>query len=285
MQPEICFKIEYLLGRENPGDIFKAMSLYIEAYQDLAKLISLSLGNDREFKFQLNSIEQGSIISRLSAIKNSIGDRLEQAIYSSGDKLFKELSDVREISKETEVNAIACNVEEHLAIELQDQIADPYLNRKKLALVLSGFSAANSMLNPDEKLEVSYNGSNGKATNVNIDWVFTGNISQMFKGGFEEIIIKDVLTANATVNKGDSLWEFYSYKLKKKFQARVLDKDWLTKYQEGMVRPIGAKDLIDATITYSIHTSLNNNRVQSIRNVRVLKVHEVRRDSGYQYEL
>ncbi|WP_221885551.1 hypothetical protein [Vreelandella populi] len=89
MSPELSIKLEYLENRINPAEVFEAMALYINAYKDFGQLLTNSVGLKLDFEFQLNDIEKNSILSKLSALPNSIDSMLEKAFYSSGNRLFK----------------------------------------------------------------------------------------------------------------------------------------------------------------------------------------------------
>ena len=142
MPPELMIKLKYLENRNNPAEVFEAMALYINAYKDFGQLLTNSVGLKLDFQFQLNDIEKSSILSKLSALPNSIDAMLEKAFYSSGNSLFQALKETNETKSEEQVESVAVSIESTLADNIKYKIADPYIDRQNLAYVLKGFSAA-----------------------------------------------------------------------------------------------------------------------------------------------
>ena len=284
LNPELAIKIDFNEHRQNPEQIFEAMGLYINAYRDFGQVLANSIGLDIDFQFQLNAVEEGSILSRLSEISGRINEAFEAVFYDSGKELADTLLDVKETETEEEVEDLAANLESSLVEKLSNLLADPHIDRQQLAYVLSTMSAANQKLLPDEEVSLYSNKKDNKST-VNIGWRFTGNPKEMFTGKTEHHEIKDNLTVKISVNEGNSVWSFKSSKLETGFKARIANKEWLESYQNGLTRPIGPKDVLEADISYDIYTPPKGKGKPEIRNAKIIKIFKIHRNNEHQYEL
>lgn len=123
MKPELSIKLDYLDDRQNPAEIFEAMAGYINAYRDFGQLLSGSVGFNTDFEFQLSGIEEGSILSKLSALSGRIDQVFEAAFYNSGNDLFDELTNVDITESEEQVEELAAGLETSLVENLPQQIA------------------------------------------------------------------------------------------------------------------------------------------------------------------
>ncbi|BBI59681.1 hypothetical protein HSBAA_09870 [Vreelandella sulfidaeris] len=254
MPPELMIKLKYLENRNNPAEVFEAMALYINAYKDFGQLLTNSVGLKLDFQFQLNDIEKSSILSKLSALPNSIDAMLEKAFYSSGNSLFQALKETNETKSEEQVESVAVSIESTLADNIKYKIADPYIDRQNLAYVLKGFSAANEKINPGESVIIMSSHQPEQKCNLNTSWRFTGNPKNMFRGSTECQAHRDKLSVKISVNEGNSVWSFRSHSLDRRFCARITHKEWLESYQNGLIQAIGPKDVIEADISYDIYT-------------------------------
>lgn len=250
--PELSIKLDYIKCRQNPAEVFEAMALYINAYRDLGQLLSNSIGIKADFDFQLNDVEKSSILSKLSAIRGKIDEKLEAAFYNSGNNLFKELTDVEVTETEEQVELLAATLETSLSNNLPTLIADPHIDRQNLAFVLDKFSTANQKIKPDESITISSNTDHRTAFKFNTSWRFSGKPKEMFQGHTENKEFDDKLYVTVSVNEGNSVWSFRSLALEKRFSGRITHKEWLDRYQEGLIPPIGPKDLIEASISLDI---------------------------------
>ncbi|WCN15334.1 hypothetical protein GV054_21145 [Marinomonas mediterranea] len=285
MRPELSIKLEYLQNRNNPAEVFEAMALYINAYRDLGQLLTNSVGLKTDFNFQLNDIEKGSILSKLSAMSTKIDSMLENAFYSSGNSLFQELTTVSEISSENQVEGLAAGLETTLSDKLDREIADPYIDRQNLAHVLNSFSSANQKVQPGENVFLISGNNSKQLCSINTAWRFTGKPKEMFQGKTVSHEHRDKLYVKVSVNEGNSVWSFRSISIDKRFNARIVHKDWLQRYQSGLVPAIGPKDIIEADISYDVYTPPKGKGQPQIRNARIKFVVDVKRNNGHQYEL
>lgn len=285
VKPELSIKLDYLKDRQNPAEVFEAMALYINAYRDFGQLLSNSVGMNSDFDFQLNGIEKGSILSKLSVIPGKIDKIFEAAFYSSGEELFRELTDVELTETEEQVESLAATLETSLAEHIPLQITDPNVDRQSLSFVLEKFSSANQKMKPDESVTITSNTSQEQGVKFNTRWRFGGKPKEMFLGKTESKELDDKLYVTVSVNEGNSVWSFRSLALERRFSGRITHKEWLDRYQEGLIPPIGPKDLIEAKLTYDIYTPPKGKGQSQIRNVKVIHIGNVQRHAGLQYEL
>ncbi|EAM1226615.1 hypothetical protein D5U17_07870 [Salmonella enterica] len=285
MNPELSIKIDYLKDRHNPEEVFEAMALYINAYRDFGQVLSNSIGIKADFNFQLNEIKSGSILSKLSVIPGKIDEILANAFYNSGDELFRELTDIETTDTEEQVETLAVNLETALAKNLPQQIADPNIDRQNLSFALEKFSTANQKIKPNESVIITSNSDNNQNFKFNTKWRFGGKPREMFLGSTESIELNDKLYVTVSVNKGNSVWSFRSISLDKRLSGRITHKEWLERYQDGLIPAIGPKDIIDAKITFDIYTPPKGKGQPQIRNLKVINISNIQRNNGLQYEL
>lgn len=285
MKPELSIKLDYLEKRQNPAEVFEAMAMYINAYRDFGQLLSGSVGVTTDFDFELNGIEKGSILSKLTAIPGKIDQMFEAAFYNSGNGLFKELTDVEVTESEEQVEGLAADLETSLAENLPNQIADPHIDRQGLANVLQKFSIANQKIKDGESVIIKNGEKEEHECKLNTSWRFNGNPKEMFQGEVNSQEFDDKLYVKVSVNEGNSVWSFRSLLLDKGFSARITHKDWLERYQDGLVPPIGPKDIIEARVALDIYTPPKGKGQPQIRNAKIISITNITRFNGHQYEL
>lgn len=261
------------------------MALYINAYRDFGQVLSNSIGIKADFNFQLNEIKSGSILSKLSVIPGKIDEILANAFYNSGDELFRELTDIETTDTEEQVETLAVNLETALAKNLPQQIADPNIDRQNLSFALEKFSTANQKIKPNESVIITSNSDNNQNFKFNTKWRFGGKPREMFLGSTESIELNDKLYVTVSVNEGNSVWSFRSISLDKRLSGRITHKEWLERYQDGLIPAIGPKDIIDAKITFDIYTPPKGKGQPQIINLKVINISNIQRNNGLQYEL
>lgn len=285
MKPELSIKLDYLEDRKNPAEIFDAMSLYINAYRDFGQLMTNSMGIKGDFDFQLNAIESGSILSKLSSLPGKLDAIFEEAIYKSGNSTFEDLVDIDETETEQQVEELAINIEKTLSNNVPNQIAEPLIDRQHLAYVLKAFSKANEKTKCGEGVIFKSSNDQGNECRLNTKWRFTGNPKEMFQGSTESHETKLKLFAKIPVNEGNSVWTFRCEKIKQPFSAKVTHKDWLDRYQKGLIQPVGPKDTMDTLVSYDIYTPPKGKGEPIIRNAKIKEVINITRNRAYQHEL
>lgn len=286
MSTELSIKIDYKKNRTNPSHIFDAMSLYIQAYQDFGQLLSNAVGYKDDFEFQLDDIEFSSIKAKLSLLSSLINDKFLSTVYNSGKELFDELIKVDETSSEEDVESIAAKLEDTLVSQSKNFDVDPNIDRRNLAFTLAKFSKANQLMQKDESVVFMKEGGLQYSTKINTKWRFNGDPSKMFLGLKSSYEFPDKLYVKIPVNEGSQLWTFKSANTHRTFPARIVMKGWVQRYQDGLIPPIGPKDLIEATISYDLYTPYNKSKNPEIRNAKILHIHKIiRNGNDIQYEL
>ena len=284
MNTELAIKIDYLQKRKNPAQVFEAMGLYINAYQDLCQLLANAVDLEIAFELELNSVDTGSIISKLGSVGSSIANYIEEALYSSGSALSSELMHVSETGTEAEVNSIASALEADISKKIPETIVPPHIDRQGLAYVLTEFSNANKRLQSGEIVQLGAANSEYLSA-FNTEWRFSGDASKMFIGDTSDFNGKDKLYTMVQVNEGNSVWSFKSAAMERKFPAKIVDKDWLHRYQSGLIAPIGPLDIMDAEISYSIYTPPDGKGRPQIRRAKIHKILSIHRNRDYQNAL
>jgi hypothetical protein len=284
LPPELTIKLDYLKNRANPSEVFEAMGLYIHAYKDLGQLITNSVGVKDDFNFQLNDIQGGSVLSKLSVIGDKLDGMLELACYNSAISTVENLIDIDETETEEQVIELAEKIEAAVADNMPNSLASPHIDRKNLAYILHSISAANEKMRPSERVLLNSSGKPNKWSEVNTKWRFRGNPSEMFTGSISHHKANLKLQVKIAVNEGDSSWTFRCNSFPKPFSARITHQIWLEKYQQGLIQPIGPMDTIDASVTYDRYTPSLSGEV-TIRNAKIKTIIDIDRFTGYQHEL
>lgn len=282
MDSELFIKVDYNIGRKNPAQIFEAMALYIHAQRDFCQLLANSIDLDADFEFKLNAVQEGSIVTKIDSFFKCVDGCLEKAFYTSGKKLYSSL--VEATQTEDQVDAIATSVEDDLAEMVPGRLIHPDIDRQGLAVVLDKISEANKKMQPGETVSIC-TGELDTYTALNTNWNFVGDPKKMFSGKTEFFDGRDKLFATIQVNEGNSVWTFKSPATQRKFSARITDKDWLTRYQAGLVKAIGPLDMIEADLSYSIYTPPEGKGKVEIRNAKIKNILDIYRNGDYQHVL
>lgn len=284
MDPALSIKIDYPLERPNPSSVFFAMALYIEAYASLNQLLMEAVGVENEYKFKLDEIKTGSILSKISAIPGIIDSYFESAFYHAGNNLMEEISQTNSTETEDDVEELAQKLQSDLEEMLPTNFGGALVDRKKLTYVLHGISLATNKLSDKDLVEFSSSSEPNYKVKFNTEWRFNGNYNEMFNGKVLTQKIKDILYVPVIVNEGKKAWNFKSTQLKTKFNATFLDKEWLEKYQNGIIPAIGPNDEIEVELEYSYYVTSDRSSPLKISNAKIIKVIDIRRNTRQQYE-
>lgn len=283
MSETLKIRIDFAEERQRPAEVFQAMSCYIEAYQALGQVIVNALGDTEDFALQLESIEAGSVASFIKAVPGRVKGWMSSAIIESGFQLADTLSGVESTATEGEVDAIASVLENELAKSEHPQMIDPKIDRKELAYALQKFSEANKKLMPDESVETSL-ADTENVTPINTHWRFNANPKNMFLGLTTSFNGVDRLYVRAPVNIGKGAWSMVSVTTGSRYNANIIDVKWLADYQNGLVRPIGPKDVMEAEVSFQLYTPPPGQGKPYISNAKVVRILEIHRNVGLQHE-
>lgn len=283
MEANVFIKIDYKKDRPNPSQLFEAMSLYIAAYEQFGQILAKSIDVKQEFKFHLEDIQISSIKAKLIQSPGLVHDFFINRVASAGSKLFEQLLETDETETEEQVDQLAANIEETLINDGLGNEIDSHIDRKALSHMLGTVSKANNLILKDEIVEF---GGSSYSQNINTKWRFAGDLSTMFLGLKETVVVKDYLYVKIAINEGKQLWTFKSSRMNKTFTARILVKDWIKNYQSGLIPPIGPKDTLLAEFTYDLYKPYDKRKTAEVRNVKIIKIEDiVRGGSDEQFEI
>lgn len=276
MSETLKIRIDFAEKRQRPADVFQAMSCYIEAYQAFGQVIVHALGDTEDFVLQLESVEAGSVASFIRAVPGRVKEWMSSAIIDSGFQLADTLSGVQSTATEGEVDAIASVLENELTKSDNPQMINPKIDRKELAYALQKFSEANKKLLPEESVETSL-ADTENVTPINTHWRFNANPKNMFLGLTTSFNGVDRLYVRAPVNIGKGAWSMVSVTTGSRYNANISDLKWLDDYQNGMVRPIGPKDVMEAEVSFQLYTPPPGQGKPYISNAKVVRILETHR--------
>ena len=283
MHETLKIKIDFVKERKRPAEIFQAMSSYIEAYEAIGQVMVRSFDTQNEFALRLEDVETGSIASRLKAVPGRLKGWCETAVFESSMKLAESIGDLESTTTEEEVNQLASEVETELAKFNVEQMVAPQIDRKAFAYALHKLSEANKRLLPEESASASIVETEN-VTAINTHWRFNANPKEMFLGVTETKMCADKLYVRAPVNIGKGAWSMLSASTNSRYNAKIVDATWLDQYQDGLIPPIGPKDVMEAEILLEIYTPPPGKGKPFVSSAKIVRVLQIHRDVGLQHE-
>lgn len=258
----IGVKIKYEEKRTNPAEIFEAMSLYIRFHTDIGQIILNSLGQNYSFELELQDIKKSSILSILSP---KLDQKLFELYKKASNRLVQEIVLLPEEITDENIEDVALKIQEEIQKE-ENLEFPPVISKKALKHAVKNYSAANEKVFSTESVEfISYTGSEQKIVNLNTRQRLSKNSPE------EDLENSQTHELNLIVvspkNQGIGAWSFKSEKLNKSFDARILDTNWLNRYQSQIINPIGPKDVIVADVKLFIDKETNE-----IKKAQILKI-------------
>lgn len=253
---------------------------YIEGYQIIGQAIASSIGHHQDFNLKLGDIKQGSLVAILSAIPGKLYNKIESYVFEGSQELLNSLNSSQPTQSEKEIEALANQLEEK--INYSDISLSAHIDRSKLAQGLHLLSAANEKLLPEEKVTIT---GKGKVVSIDTHWRFTADLGELFAGKEITQCTRDRLLVKTAVNIGKGVWQFKSISTHQSFSARIEDIDWLRRYQEALIKPIGPKDVMEAEVCYRTNVPPVGKGIASLVSARIQKVIQIHRDTQHQYEL
>lgn len=254
-------RIDYKVGRNRPEKVFEAMAMYINAYEDLIQLLSQTIGCKEEFNFVLDAVEKGSIITFLKNRHEQAVDFVTAKILKETSETTKVLKGISNIESEEQIDEIAEKIDENLTESFPDlfTIAQPQIDKKTLAKILKRLADANLNLRQDETVDIILDNKKEEAVKVNTDFKFSANLDDLY---IEDKILKNGITDRLfivkPVNDGNSRWDCKSLNMNQRFDAVMMDKIWLERYQSGLIPAIGPSDIMIAKMNLVIKSKKDN---------------------------
>ncbi|HIF6105727.1 hypothetical protein [Vibrio parahaemolyticus] len=278
---DITLRLEHLKMRERPEDMILALHCYTRAYRKFVELVGEQIDPESLAVFQLDHIEEGSVklknkVGYKPSITNFIGYMLTKLLVedTTDDNLESKAqtleSDTAEFINETKSEEDKDLVGHH----------EPYIDRVALAEIMKDISDGGQLLMPKEHFEVIDENNDSSPSNViKFKPAFRSHvsISDLKKSKPEPFNGQDTIIALRPCNVGDSSWYVESVVTKRKFFVRIVDTDWLTKYQSGRMSVVRANDLINVNLVCDVVISKSG----TSRNVnaKITKVHNVEQGS------
>jgi len=279
MNANASITIDYKKNRNNPAEIFEAMALYINFYRDFSSTVNDALESHEEISIKLSEINEGSIQSIITFISKS-GSSIPSYICDAAIKLQYSLNEITEITDQSQIEHLIQEIE-RLLDKHKHTFDRTKVNRKKLLATLKKLSDANSRIQEEEKVYI------GNIEKPKIIQINTGiRIPASFT--FDNKDIKHATTTDSlipisTVNEGHQSWQFHSKAFGRKIRAPITHADWLERYQNGLINPVGGKDTLLVELSYEIKNNSKNEATAD--NFRITKVNDVHRGVYEQYEI
>lgn len=259
----IAVKINYEQNRSNPAEVFEAMGLYIRFTTDIGQIILNSVGEESTFDLSLDEIEKGSIISWLSP---NLDKKLKDFCKKYSNALVREFISLPDEITDEDIEMVAVKIQEKIQDE-KNPVFPVIINQKALKHAAKNYSAANEKLYSTEPVEfISYNNGVKEIISINTHQYLSkaSTSSELEKSPTHELH----LVVISPKNIGNGAWSFKSPKLNKRFDARILNAEWLTRYQAQIIRPIGPKDIIVADVRYSTDKETSEITKAEILNIK-----------------
>lgn len=261
---EYVLKIDFEKESEHPERIFKAMSEMIDALYLTDINLTRSLSLDIDLKLILEDIETGSIKAKLRAVINSIDDDalknldIKKAIGSflvkGKHKLLKALEDKKELKNLDDIRYL----EKELATIAQETGVQglPMYCPIPIQILLknmSKFYEATSVLLPrDSVIYISPEGEVIISQGLNLS---EQKIEELLTRETVESKNEMILKVKKPDYLGQSKWDVqYNGKT---IQAKIIDFDWLEKFQNRVI-DVRPGDSLRAIVIVEVRYSYDN---------------------------
>lgn len=271
--------IEYQKNRNNPAAIFEAMALYINFYRDFSQTIVESHCPGDEIILELESIQEGSLFSVIKIISKA-GTSIPSIICDLALRLIDQLNEYDQINDSEQIEFLIEEIEKTLNAH-SNALEITKINRKKILESLKKLSNANAKLLPTEE---AFIGTQFNRKLVGINTAIRIPSSMTLEDKIDKPAqIPDLLIPVSTIIEGDQAWTFHSQAFKDKIRAKIIDKEWLERYQNGFIQPIGGKDTLIVELGYTIQESNKEN--PKADNFKVISIKDIKRGKYEQLEL
>jgi hypothetical protein len=240
-------------NRQNSYELFNAMGGYMQAIEEFNRLILCSIQADGHYNFQLNGIEDGSIITRLKSFLRNAGDDIANKIDTIAMQEITALTNsTQEIKSPQQIIDLAESIENNINGKLNniDRI-EPYIDTVKLAKICMLISDANEKLLSGEKVEIA---SHGNVIPINTR--FRSTVKESHLEAINKIPYRgyDKVKVIRPCNFGGSLWDLKSIITSDTYSAHFHnDCDWLKRYQNGEFTAVTAMHTLNILVEYEKH--------------------------------
>lgn len=229
-------KIDYKQNTRNPEIIFDSMAKMIRNMRSLDEMMVESLPTITKVEIELEFIEIGSIKARLTTVleaipdsaienlewKNFVGSYLLKAKYYAIEKL----ADKKTLTRPEEVRALKEGIEQIGYEELGENVS---ISQTKLLENLCNLSDTMKQLDKEDKV-IYICGSGAAVINKSFDLKMS-QIEELISTEIKEVTSDAIVQIKKPDYLGSSKWELYCEG--QVITAKILDFEWLMKYQNG----------------------------------------------------
>lgn len=271
-------KIEFEKNTKEPANIFYAMGDLINSINHFDNVILDVLPYSCESVIELQSVEIGSIKSKLRTIllksddeairefdwKKQVGSFLLKAKY----KALKWLEDKDSIKDKDEILTLTGELNSLAKVEMMGHTSTFEISSKKLLESIEYIS--NSMAKLGENQQAIYISSEGSV-------IFNKSLLLTPKQIEKIITEREIVSVTESICEvkkpdyiGKSMWEFYLDE--RHIKVSFDDYEWLSKFQSGHI-DLRPGDSMDITLESTIYLDENNSLVEVA--YRLLKVKRI----------
>ena len=244
MNHEISYslRVDYEDRTENPGRIFRSMGSLIESFRFIDFMFAQSIDSDLEFRQFLESIEAGSLVTRIiesftGSSQKNIGEELEpESVENYIDKGKQRI--IRTMNENSTIadGKIINDLDEGLQKIAQDSGVGAHIQYQKiesLTLARNLESLSNSVKSLNEGENITYKKENNiisinKNCEVDLDKI-------------QEDLVADIMETDTIrilkIKKpdflGNSMWELKHGT--QTIRAKITDGRWLKRFRDGEI--------------------------------------------------
>lgn len=252
-------KIEFEENTRNPSNIFYSMGKMIDSMNNLDNVLVESLPCMCEMDIMLESIETGSLRTRLKTIlmdiddedlkelnwKKIIGRFLVRAKYKIIDIIDKSET----IKTKNDIKIVMNSINTIAQEEFSGYNINPNVSTSRMLDALSTISDAMKQLGENEKvIYISSEGSVVFNKNFNLS---QEDIELLLTEKNVTSTTKEILVVKKPDYLGKSKWEFYHKEKEKIIYVKLLDDLWLNAFQAGNI-DLRPGDSMDVSLETSI---------------------------------
>lgn len=277
---DFCIKIDFEKKSDNPTRIFRTITELLDSFHQLDLDLVHSIDTKIEPTLLLEDIEVGSLkvwlTSTLSSIddeglktlewKKIVGEYLVRAKYL----FINFLSDKQTINSRNQIKSLESDLNK-LAKETDVKSLPIYRPIPQTSLVKNIKTLTSSLRHLKHSDKATYISLEGKEAEFNLTF-------KVDEDNFNKLLVREEIPSTNTmilkVKKpdylGESMWDFKHGETP--YQAKILDKPWLKKFQDREVE-VKPGDALRVTIESIAQYGFENEVIDYKHSI--LKVHEV----------
>lgn len=127
----------------------------------------------------------------------------------------------------------------------------------------------------DESVDLILNKKKDMAVKLNTHFKFSANLDDLYvEGKIHKNGITDRLFIVKPVNDGNSRWDCKSLNMNQRFDAVMMDKTWLERYQTGLIPAIGPSDIMLAKMNLIVKTK-KDSKLNKVLHAEIFEVIDI----------